>query len=75
VQAIVTVLAVINPVVCGSIFLMLTRQLDSDKKYRAAINVAFFILAILVFAALVGLKVLRAPRKIATSANLCESAL
>jgi multiple antibiotic resistance protein len=58
VQAIVTVLAVINPVVCGSIFLMLTRQLDADKKYRAAINVALFILAILVVAALIGLKVL-----------------
>src|SRR6516162_3374396 len=48
VQAIVTVLAVINPVVCGSIFLMLTQQLDSDKRWRAAINVALSILAILV---------------------------
>ena len=47
-QAIVTVLAVINPVVCGSIFLMLTQQLDSDKRWRAAINVALSILAILV---------------------------
>ncbi len=60
VQAIVTVLAVINPVVCGSIFLMLTRSLDSGKKRRAAINVTLFILAILVISALVGLKVLSA---------------
>ena len=58
VQAIVTVLAVINPVVCGSIFLMLTQQLDSDKRRRAAINVALSILAILVASALIGLKVL-----------------
>jgi multiple antibiotic resistance protein len=58
VQAIVTVLAVINPVVCGSIFLMLTRQFDSGKRWRAAIKVALFILAILVVSALLGLKVL-----------------
>ena len=60
VQAIVMVLAVINPVVCGSIFLMLTRSFDSGKKRRAAINVTLFILAILVVSALVGLKVLSA---------------
>jgi len=32
VQAIVPVLAVINPVVCGSIFLMLTQQLDRTRE-------------------------------------------
>jgi multiple antibiotic resistance protein len=58
VQAIVTVLAVINPVVCGSIFLMLTRTLESQQKWRAAVKVALIILVILVASALIGLKVL-----------------
>jgi multiple antibiotic resistance protein len=60
VQAIVTVLAVINPVVCGSIFLMLTRSLDVGKKQRAAIKVTLIILAILIASALLGLRVLDA---------------
>jgi multiple antibiotic resistance protein len=58
VQAVVTVLAVINPVVCGSIFLTLTKSLDAGQQRRAAIHVALIILAILVASALVGLKVL-----------------
>jgi multiple antibiotic resistance protein len=58
VQAVVTVLAVINPVVCGSIFLTLTKSLDAGQRRRAAIHVALIILAILVVSALVGLKVL-----------------
>jgi multiple antibiotic resistance protein len=37
---------------------MLTRSLDREKKWRAAINAALFILAILVVSALLGLKVL-----------------
>ena len=58
VQAIVTVLAVINPVVCGSIFLTLTQTVDSRQKWRAAVKVALSILVILVVSALAGLKVL-----------------
>jgi multiple antibiotic resistance protein len=60
VQAVVTVLAVINPVVCGSIFLTLTRSLDGAQQRRAAVRVALVILAILVASALVGLAVLSA---------------
>jgi len=57
-QAIVTVLAVINPVVCGSLFLNLTTNLTAPERRRAAIKVALSILVILVGAALIGLKVL-----------------
>ena len=57
-QAIVTVLAVINPVVCGSIFLTLTPKLGPVQRRRAAVKVALSILIILVASALVGLKVL-----------------
>jgi multiple antibiotic resistance protein len=58
VQAVVTVLAVINPVVCGSIFLTLTKASDAGAQRRAATHVALIILAILVASALIGLKVL-----------------
>jgi len=58
VQAIVTVLAVINPVVCGSIFLTLTPKLAVAQRRWAAVKVALSILIILVTSALVGLKVL-----------------
>lgn len=58
VQAIVTVLAVINPVVCGSIFLVLTPNLAPVQRRLAAIKVALSILIILVASALIGLKVL-----------------
>jgi multiple antibiotic resistance protein len=57
-QAILTVLAVINPVVCGSIFLTLTPNLESRQKQRAAVRVALSILLILVASALIGLHVL-----------------
>jgi multiple antibiotic resistance protein len=57
-QAIVTVLAVINPVVCGSIFLTLTSKLASAQRRWAAVKVALSILVILVVSALFGLKVL-----------------
>jgi multiple antibiotic resistance protein len=57
-QAVVTVLAVINPVVCGAIFLTLTPQQASAKRLRAAIRAALSILIILVTSALVGLRVL-----------------
>jgi multiple antibiotic resistance protein len=58
VQAIVTVLAVINPVVCGSIFLTLTPNLESRQKWQAAVHVALSILIILVASAFIGLQVL-----------------
>jgi MarC family membrane protein len=58
VQAIVTVLAVINPVVCGSIFLTLTPKLAVAQRRWAAVKVALSILIILVTSAVVGLKVL-----------------
>src|SRR5262245_27424745 len=57
-QAVVTVLAVINPVVCGSIFLTLTPTLLPAQRRRAATRVALSILVILVTSALIGLKVL-----------------
>jgi multiple antibiotic resistance protein len=57
-QAIVTVLAVINPVVCGSIFLTLTPELVPAGRRWAAVRVAISILVILVTSALIGLKVL-----------------
>src|SRR5262245_43260851 len=57
-QAIVTVLAVINPVVCGSIFLTLTPSLTSRQRRWAAVRVTLSILVILVGSALIGLKVL-----------------
>jgi multiple antibiotic resistance protein len=58
VQAIVTVIAVINPVVCGSIFLTLTPKLTRAQRRLAASRVALSILIILVGSALIGLKVL-----------------
>ena len=57
-QAIITVLAVINPVVCGSLFLSLTPNLTATERRRAAAKVALNILIILLASALVGLKVL-----------------
>jgi multiple antibiotic resistance protein len=57
-QAIVTVLAVINPVVCGSLFLTLTPNLTAPERRREAAKVALNILVILMGSALVGLKVL-----------------
>src|SRR5262245_52113790 len=58
VQAIVTVLAVINPVVCGSIFLTLTPTMALAQRRWTAVKVAISILIILVTSALIGLKVL-----------------
>jgi multiple antibiotic resistance protein len=58
VQAIVTVLAVINPVVCGSIFLTLTPTMGLAQRRWTAVKVAISILVILVTSALIGLKVL-----------------
>jgi multiple antibiotic resistance protein len=57
-QAIVTVLAVINPVVCGSLFLTLTPTLTAPQRRREAAKVAVNILVLLTGSALVGLKVL-----------------
>jgi len=58
VQAVVTVLAVINPVVSGSIFLTLTPKFLPAQRRWAAVRVALSILIILVASALIGLKVL-----------------
>jgi multiple antibiotic resistance protein len=58
VQAIVTVLAVINPVVCGAIFSALTSRLEPAQRQWAAIRAALSILIILVASALIGLQVL-----------------
>ena len=58
VQAVVTVLAVINPLVCGAIFLTLTPKLEPPQRRQAAVRVALTILIILVASALIGLKVL-----------------
>ena len=68
VQAIVTVLAVINPVVCGSIFLTLTPKLAVAQRRWAAVKVALSILIILLTSALIGLKVL-SIFNVATSAG------
>jgi multiple antibiotic resistance protein len=57
-QAIVTVLAVINPVVCGSILLTLTSELQPAQRRQAAAKVAVVVLIVLVGSALIGLKVL-----------------
>ena len=57
-QAIITVLAVINPVVCGTLFLTLTPNLTAPERRRQAAKVALNILIILMGSALVGLKVL-----------------
>jgi multiple antibiotic resistance protein len=58
VQAIVTVIAVINPVVCGAIFLTLTPRLTRAQRCWAAARVTLSILIILMGSALIGLKVL-----------------
>jgi multiple antibiotic resistance protein len=58
VQAIMTILAVINPVVCGSIFLTLTAKLLPPQRRWAAVRVALSILIILIGSALIGLKIL-----------------
>ena len=58
VHAIVTVFAVINPVICGTIFSGLTSDLTPTQRRWAAISVALAILIILIVSALIGLKVL-----------------
>jgi len=59
-QAIVTVLAVINPVVCGSIFLSLTSKMERSQQQRLARKASLEILIVLGVSALVGHAVLRA---------------
>lgn len=59
-QAIVTLLAVINPVVCGSIFLNLTRKMERSQQRRWAGKASLEILIVLGASALVGQAVLRA---------------
>jgi multiple antibiotic resistance protein len=57
-QGVVTVPAVINPVVCNAIFLTLTSNLLPTQRRWAAVRVALNILIILVVSALIGLRVL-----------------
>ncbi len=59
-QAIVTVLAVINPMVCGSIFLSLTAKMERSQQRRWAGKASLEILIVLGVSALVGHAVLRA---------------
>jgi multiple antibiotic resistance protein len=59
-KATVTLLAVINPVVCGAIFHSLTESLPKAGGRQAAIKASLAIFAILVGSALVGLAVLNA---------------
>jgi multiple antibiotic resistance protein len=58
-QAIVTVLAVINPMVCGSIFLNLTSKMERSQQHRSACKVSVGILIILTASALFGRDVLQ----------------
>ncbi len=59
-QAIVTLLALINPVMCATIFARVTNGQPREAKLRYATKAAFTVLVILFFAALVGAKVLHA---------------
>lgn len=59
-KATVTLLAVINPVVCGAIFDSITAGVAKGDRRRSAIRVSLTILAILVGSALIGLAILRA---------------
>jgi small neutral amino acid transporter SnatA (MarC family) len=58
---IVTVLAVINPVVCGSSFLTLAPKLAVVQRRWAAIKVALSILIVLVTSAVIGLNCIDRP--------------
>jgi small neutral amino acid transporter SnatA (MarC family) len=59
-QAIVTVLAVINPMVCGSILLSLTPKMDRASQRRLASKASIGILLILGASALAGQTILHA---------------
>ena len=57
-QAIVTVLALVNPLMCGAIFAQLEGARSRNLLLRDATSAAFAVLLILVLAALLGTKIL-----------------
>jgi multiple antibiotic resistance protein len=59
-QAIVTVLSLVNPFICGSMFAQIEAGQSRQKRLADASSVAISVLGILVIAALVGARVLAA---------------
>jgi multiple antibiotic resistance protein len=57
-QAIVTVLALINPVMCGAIFMQIEGERPVNARLADATRAALAVLVILVLAALVGVRIL-----------------
>jgi multiple antibiotic resistance protein len=58
-QAIVTVLSLVNPVVCGAMFARIEAQRSAAERRADAMRVALAIVAILSIAALIGTQLLR----------------
>src|SRR5262245_66668307 len=58
-QAIVTVLSLVNPVVCGAMFARIEAQRSAAERRADAMKVALAIVAILAIAALIGTQMLR----------------
>jgi multiple antibiotic resistance protein len=58
-QAIVTVLSLVNPVVCGAMFARIEAQRSTAERRADAVTVALAIVAILSVAALIGTQLLR----------------
>jgi multiple antibiotic resistance protein len=58
-QAIVTVLALVNPLICGVMFAQIEAGQTSARRFADATKAALAVLVILVIAALVGAKVLQ----------------
>ena len=58
-QAIVTVLALVNPIICGAMFAQIEADQTSATRFADATKAALAVLVILVIAALVGARVLQ----------------
>jgi multiple antibiotic resistance protein len=58
-QAIVTVLSLVNPLICGAMFAQIEAGQTSATRFADATKAALTVLVILVIAALVGAKVLQ----------------
>ena len=58
-QAIVTVLSLVNPLICGAMFAQIESGQDRGKQLADATKIALSILVILTAAALVGVRVLQ----------------
>jgi multiple antibiotic resistance protein len=58
-QAIVTVLSLVNPVLCGAMFARIEAQRSAAERRSDAMKVALVIVAILAVAALIGTQLLR----------------